>query len=145
MSTTTRPTRTEADLQRIREAYAQIDQAEAAGGDGVAEDVAFHRAIARACANPFILATLEYLGQYLVEASRVTRANEARRPGLLDQVRQEHGAIVEAIAAGDAARARRAASAHLHNAVRRIRSADSAFWTEQGVALASGLLTHVRP
>ena len=46
-----------------------------------------------------MLATLEYLAQYLHEATSVTRANEARRGDFADQVRQEHAEIVDAIIA----------------------------------------------
>jgi GntR family transcriptional repressor for pyruvate dehydrogenase complex len=96
--------------------------------------------IARASRNPFIQATLEYLGQYLRGATQVTRANEARRADYAEQVRQEHGAIVEAIAAGEPARARKAAASHMRNAIRRIKTADASFWTEEGAALARGLV-----
>lgn len=132
--------RSAADLKRIKAAIAALEKAVRAGGDGVAQDVAFHRAIAQASGNPFILATLAYLAQYLHEATRVTRANEARRNDLAEEVRAEHAKIVDAIEARDPARARLAAAAHMHNAIRRIGAAGASFWTEEGAALASGLL-----
>ena len=60
----------------------------AAGGDGVAEDVAFHAAIAQAAGTPYLLATLAYLNQFLLDATRVTRANEATRVDLAEDVRR---------------------------------------------------------
>jgi GntR family transcriptional repressor for pyruvate dehydrogenase complex len=111
---------TRAQVARLRRALAAIETAAAAGGDGVAEDLAFHGAIAEACGNPQFGRLLGFLEQYLREAMRVTRGNEARRQDFMEQVRVEHGAIVEAIAAGDAALARRAAMRHLVNSERRL-------------------------
>lgn len=128
------------DVAQIRAAIGALELAVAGGGDGVAQDVAFHRAIAQASGNPFLLATLEYLAQYLHEATSVTRANEARRGDFAAQVRSEHAAIVDAIASADPARARMAAASHMDNAIVRIGEADSGFWTERGAALASGLV-----
>jgi GntR family transcriptional repressor for pyruvate dehydrogenase complex len=128
-----------ADVRRIRQAIAVLAKAVAAGGDGVAEDVAFHRSIADAARNPFLLDTLQYLSQYLMGATRVTRANEARRIDFAAQVADEHRAIVDAIEAGDPARARLAAAGHMDNAVRRIRLADPAFWQQEGEVLARPL------
>ncbi len=69
--------RSEADVQAIREAMQRIADAVRAGRDGAEEDVEFHRAIARAAGNPFLISTLDYLAQVLQGATRVTRANEA--------------------------------------------------------------------
>lgn len=132
--------RTQADVRRIRQAIAALDKAVKAGGDGVLEDVAFHRRIADAARNPYLLDTLQYLGRFLQGATRVTRANEARRADFAREVREEHERIVEAIEAGDAARARLAACEHMNNAIRRIRQADPAFWRQEGAALADALL-----
>jgi len=133
--------RSPADVTRIREAIAALDQAVRAGGDGVDEDVKFHRAIADAARNPFLIGTLEYLGQFLRGATRVTRANEARRADFAHQVSEEHAAIVRAIDAGDATRARQAAARHMNNAIRRIEQADPAFWQQEGEQLARKLVS----
>lgn len=132
--------RTEADLKRMHKAITLLDKAVQNGGDGVAEDVQYHGAIAQAAKNPFLISTLQYLGQYLHGATRVTRANEARRADFARQVLIEHALIVKAIEAGDVAAARDAASAHMYNAIFRIEQADSAFWQQAGVALASPLV-----
>ncbi|PXW97456.1 GntR family transcriptional regulator [Sphaerotilus hippei] len=124
------------DLQRIKTTLAQLDRAVAAGGDGVAEDVAFHAAIAAATRNPFLLSTLAYLNHFLLDATRVTRANEATRSDLEQEVRQEHAAIVAAIEAGDSVAARRAGTTHMVNAAERIGRADPAFWAREGLKLA---------
>ena len=135
--------RTPADARRIRAALVALDAAVAHGGDGVAEDVALHRAIAAAAANPFLLATLEYLGQFLADGIRVTRANEATRVDFARQVRAEHAAVVAAIVAGDVGRARRAGALHMANAAKRIGSCDPAFWARHGQRLAERLVAEL--
>lgn len=132
--------RSAAQVAQIREAIARLDAAVEAGADGVAEDVQFHRAIADAANNPFLIATLDYLSQFLVGATRVTRANEARRDDFTRQVGDEHLAILRAIEAGDVLAARQAASLHMQNAVARIRRADPVFWAQAGVQLAQPLV-----
>ncbi len=136
--------RTDEDMTRIRLAIKTLAAAVAAGGNGVAEDLALHRSIADAARNPFLLDTLNYLSQYLRGATRVTRANEARRMDFSAQVAQEHADIVAAIEAGDPARARQAAASHMDNAIRRIRLADPAFWQQEGDALAVSLAGRVQ-
>ena len=133
--------RSQADIERIRNAIFLIDKAVQSGGDGVDEDVQYHRAIAQAACNPFLVGTLEYLGQFLRGATRVTRANEARRADFAQQVRHEHEIIVCAIEAGDAAAARHAAARHMDNAIGRIEQADPAFWEQAGVRLARPLVS----
>ena len=131
--------RTPADIERLRMQLNALDQAVKRGGDGVAEDVAFHRLIAETSRNPHFITVLEFLGQYLQGVTRVTRANEARRADFATQVKNEHAAVLEAIAAGDVAAARRAAMKHMTNAAKRIREADPAFWAAEGEALAQRL------
>lgn len=130
-------------LEPIRQALWALDQAVAAGGDGVAEDVAFHTAIAQAARNPFLLATLAYLNQFLIDATRVTRANEATRSEMAQAVREEHAAIVNAIEAGDISAARLAGTTHMVNAAQRIGQADPAFWAAQGRQMAERLRTEL--
>ena len=128
------------DVKRVRRAVAALDQAVQAGGDGVDEDVQFHRAIAEAARNPFLISTLNYLAQFLRGATQVTRANEARRADFAAQVKAEHTAIASAIEAGDAPKARQAAARHMVNAARRIESADPTFWSQEGDRLAQPLV-----
>ena len=97
-----------------------LDAAVAAGGDGVAEDLRFHHAIAQASGNPFLVQALGFFSQYLEEAIGVTRSNEARREDFARQVRDEHRAMVEAIRNRDALAARSAAQTHMFNAARRL-------------------------
>lgn len=133
--------RSQADIRRIRQAIDLLQAAVQAGGDGVDEDVQYHRAIAEAAGNPFLIGTLDYLSQFLRGATRVTRANEARRIDFAREVREEHALILSAIEAGDAAAARQAAACHMDNAIRRIGQADSTFWEQAGVQLAGPLVS----
>ena len=108
-------------IAAMRRALRAIDAAAAAGHDGVAEDLALHRTIVAATGNPQFGLLLGFLEQYLREAMRVTRGNEARRGDFMQAVRLEHRAIVDAIAARDPALARQRAREHmLHSAQRLI-------------------------
>lgn len=129
------------DLRRIRACMQALAQTVAAGGDGAEEDVNFHRAIADAAQNPFLISTLDYLRQFLRGVTRVTRANEARRADFARQVKAEHEAIASAIEHSDAAKARQAAARHMNNAIKRIEQADPSFWEQEGVQLASSLVS----
>jgi GntR family transcriptional regulator, transcriptional repressor for pyruvate dehydrogenase complex len=115
--------RSDADMASIDAALAAIDEAVADGADGVAEDVAFHRAIAAATGNPYFLKTLAFLNQYLEAGTVITRRNEALREDFSRQVRDEHAAIAAAIRAGDPMAARNAACTHMYNAARRLSEA----------------------
>ncbi|MCT9072065.1 FadR/GntR family transcriptional regulator [Cupriavidus gilardii] len=114
---------TDRDIAEIDAALANIDEATAAGRDGVAEDVAFHRKIAAVTGNPYFIKTLNFLNQYLEAGVAVTRRNEATRDDFSRQVRDEHAAIVDAIRARDPMAARNAALTHLYNAERRLSQA----------------------
>ena len=111
---------TRAQVAGMRRALAAIDAASAAGQDGVAEDLNFHRTIGLATGNPQFGRVIGFLEQYLREAMRITRGNEARRQDFMDAVRSEHSAIVEAISSRDARAARRAATTHLAHSQRRL-------------------------
>jgi GntR family transcriptional regulator, transcriptional repressor for pyruvate dehydrogenase complex len=104
----------------LKRALAEIDRAEADGRDGVAEDLAFHRAIGEATGNPQFSLLLGFFEQYLREAMRITRGNESRRRDFMEQVRNEHRAMVDAISRRDAAAARRCATQHLLHGERRL-------------------------
>lgn len=121
--------RSAAQLGEIRQALARIDAAE---GDGVEEDVAFHLALARATGNPYWAGMIEMFAAQLRTAVTVTRANEARRGDFADQVRSEHARILAAIATGDPKAARDAAAEHMAQAAARVIAADQDFWTREG-------------
>ena len=120
--------RTHTDIDAMRAALKALDAAVRRGEDGVTEDMRFHRLIAAAAGNPYFLTVLEFLGQFLEGATRVTRANEARRADFARAVKEEHAAVLAAIESGDEGAARRAGARHMSNAAKRIHAADHDFW-----------------
>jgi GntR family transcriptional repressor for pyruvate dehydrogenase complex len=116
--------RSPGDVEKMRRALADLDAAVVAGRDGVPEDVHFHRTIAEATGNEQFLAVLQFLGQYLLGATRVTRANEATREDFARQVREEHRAVLLAIEKKSPSEARKAAARHMNGAERRMRAID---------------------
>ena len=108
------------DIETIRSALLAIDASVQAGGDGVVEDLAFHRSIAEVTGNAQFTQVLGFLEQYLHDAVRVTRANEKRHAAFAAQVHDEHWAIFKAIEAGDPVAARAAATEHMVQAAQRL-------------------------
>lgn len=120
--------RTAAEMKTIEQSLKAIDLAVARGGDGVAEDLAFHMAISRATHNSHYTELLGMLTRALEDAIHVTRSNEARRADLAAQVRAEHQAMCEAIRARDPSGARAAAYGHMCNTADRLKRAGRDFW-----------------
>ena len=131
--------RTPGQLAEIEHALRRIDEAVAAGGDGVEADTRLHQCIAAVTGNPYWVQIIEMFSQHVRSAVRVTRANEARREDFARQVKVEHEQIVSAIAARDPDLARAAATQHMENAAQRVRAADRDFWRGEGGELARQL------
>jgi len=129
-------------IAALRRALRALDRSTAAGGDGVAEDLAFHRALTDAAGNPHFGQLLEFLEQSLAEAMRVTRGHEARRADFMEQVRAEHRAIVEAVEARRPQLARRRAVEHMQRGDRRLRIAGL---LDAGVAESTAGIPPTRP
>ena len=117
--------RTAEQLDVIREALGKIEIEEQEGKDGVEADIAFHRSIAEATDNPHFLALIEFLFKFLKNATQVSRSYESTKKTLINEVKREHAAIVEAIARRDADAARRCARQHMEGASRRLASLES--------------------
>lgn len=132
--------RSPGQLADIEHALRRIEEAVAAGSDGVEEDAKFHQSIAVATGNPYWVRFVEMVSQPIRSAVKVTRANEATREDFARQVQAEHEKIVNAIAAGDPDAARRAASEHMVHAAERVRLADREFWRGTGGELARRLV-----
>lgn len=116
--------RTPAQMQAIETALEQIRRSEEAGKDGVEDDIVFHRSIAEATGNPHFLALTEFLFNFLINATRITRSYEATKRTLSRQVKHEHQGIVDAIARQDVEAARAAARRHMECASRRLGSVE---------------------
>jgi len=117
--------RTEAQLNAIKKALKQIEVAVGEGSDGVDADIVFHRSIAEATGNPHFLGLIEFLFNFLRNATRITRGIEATRETLTRQVKEEHQAIVDALSRKDAEAARSAARLHMERATVRLSSAEA--------------------
>ncbi|ANF59026.1 FadR/GntR family transcriptional regulator [Halotalea alkalilenta] len=114
--------RTPAQLRRLKMALEELDEAVAAGGDGVEEDVAFHRLVAEASNSPYLLKVVNLCHVLLRRTIRITRSNEAKRGVYMRQVEREHALIVERIEAQDAQGASAAIRSHLEHAELRLRA-----------------------
>jgi GntR family transcriptional repressor for pyruvate dehydrogenase complex len=111
---------TKAQLTALRRTLATVDAATESGELGVEEDLAFHRAIGEATGNPQFLRLLAVLEDYTRDAMTVAKGYESMRADFMEQVRNEHRAILAAIAAGDEKAARRAAIKHHRNGEERL-------------------------
>jgi len=112
--------RTKTQLAAITARFAAMERAIAEKRLGADEDVAFHRAIVDATANPVFRDMFNFLDTRVRGFIGVARANSARYEGLSQQVQDEHRAILDAIKSRNEERARVAAATHLRNAIRRL-------------------------
>ena len=132
--------RTRKELTTIEHAFARVAETTRARGDSARADMAFHRAIADASHNPFYTAILDYLSQFLVQALRVSRGDEALREDFARQVESEHLDILEAIRRKDSSAARLAAQIHMDQARIRIGKAGRDILANKNRRLAETLV-----
>lgn len=107
------------DLEMILRALQAMHAADTWSEDGVDQDIVFHRAVAAATGNGFILAFIAFVAAHLKESIAVARRltpNEA----LHDITLKEHDEIVAAIRSGDPEASRAAMHSHITNAMRRL-------------------------
>ena len=107
----------------VRTALRNIDRALKSGQGAVAEDFAFHRAIAEATGNAQFPRFLAFLGSHVIPRQSVRLAVDtpAERRAYLERIQQEHHRIVDGIAAGDPVAARGAMRDHLSRSLERYR------------------------
>ncbi|CAN5543416.1 FadR/GntR family transcriptional regulator [soil metagenome] len=107
----------------VRAALRDIDRALRGGEGAVAEDFAFHRAIAEATGNAQFPRFLAFLGSHVIprQSVRLSVDTPAERRAYLERIQHEHGRIVAGIAAGDPVEARRAMHDHLTRSLERYR------------------------
>lgn len=109
--------------RRVGRALRAIDAVLRRGEPAIDEDFAFHRAIAAATGNPQFVSFFEYLGRFIIprQSIRVAAHHPEGQRAYFDTFQREHVAIHDAIAAGDADRAREAMRLHLGNSQARYR------------------------
>jgi GntR family transcriptional regulator, transcriptional repressor for pyruvate dehydrogenase complex len=118
--------RTQADIDAMKAALKAVVKAERNGASGTAEDLEFHMAIARASRNAYIVQVHNFLMASLQDAISHSREidDTAIRTAHFEIARREHGAVLEAIAARDPARAALAMQQHLtHGHARLLKAA----------------------
>ncbi|WP_298725632.1 FCD domain-containing protein [uncultured Ferrovibrio sp.] len=113
--------RTPADLQALRAAFNEMEQALAGSGakDGAAADDAFHAAIAAAAQNPYLAQFAAFLAQHFSASRAVTWMPDAIAAGSAQVSQAEHARLLAAIEAGDAQAAAQAARTHITQAAAR--------------------------
>lgn len=116
------------ELRRIDAALVAIDKAIARGGAAIAEDFAFHRAIAEATGNPHYASFLDFLGRHVIPRQTIRAAESTRREQLdyLQRIQKDHARIAEAIRSRNGSEARKAMRAHLSKSLERYRRLASA-------------------
>jgi GntR family transcriptional repressor for pyruvate dehydrogenase complex len=109
--------------RRVASALQAIDAALDRGESAIAEDFAFHRAIAAATGNPQFAHFLEYLGRFIIprQSIRVAAHRPEGQRAYLETFQREHAAISTAIAERDVDAAREAMRSHLMNSQIRYR------------------------
>ncbi|MEI2417040.1 FadR/GntR family transcriptional regulator [Orrella sp. JC864] len=107
---------TPAQLQHIEAAAQAVLEALQAGRGVVPADIAFHRAIAQASGNPFIVQTLDFYSQFQLSAAQ---SGHAPAPRQAQRIGAEHQAIVQALRLAQPRRAADAVRRHLRNEAQR--------------------------
>lgn len=111
-------------VRRIEAALVAIDRAIAGGGTAIAEDFAFHRAIAEATGNPHYARFLDFLGQHFIPRQTIRAAESSRSEQLtyLRRIQKDHARIAEAVRNRSGSEARKAMRAHLSKSLERYRN-----------------------
>lgn len=112
---------TPAQLQRLRQTFAELERAVKAGRAAHKQDLNFHQAMVEAANNSVYADFVRFLQQYLEETIGVSHGRSRQR-GVLGTVVQEHAAILDAIAMRDPEHAREAARRHLQAGMDRLMS-----------------------
>lgn len=113
--------RTEADMQRLRAALAELDTCVQENRLGVDEDEAFHVAVIAASDNQYFLAARTSMKSNILTGMNLTRnLSLTKSQRRLELVQQEHHAILDAIENRDPEASRLAMRAHVDNARKRV-------------------------
>lgn len=121
--------RTDSHIAAMRGALERIAAAVEAGEDAVVHDLEFHRAIAEATGNRYMLELFQYLGSVLIPRTHVQTFRLAAEPrdAYLRRINDEHWGLFDAIVRRDGDAARAAMRLHLTGSRERLR----AYWDAQ--------------
>lgn len=112
--------RNETDIAAIRAAVDAMDGALSARSDGSDVDDAFHNAIAAATHNGQLTKFVEFVGAQFSASRKATWDKTGYGVGITEVGQGDHRAMLKAIEAGDAAKAKRLARAHVQRAINRV-------------------------
>ncbi len=110
---------TEEDLKRLHHLMEEMAEAIRKDEDGAVPHRAFHKSIAEAGYNPYLIDFQCFLQDRLWEILKEARKRTQTTPGLALKVHKEHQLIIDGIASGGPNLAREAALNHLCNAAKR--------------------------
>lgn len=113
--------RTPADVERIGAALQLMTERAKDVRAAAAADVAFHRAIAAATQNPYLVTFVDLVSRQLTDTRRTSWLNAARFADGSRAAQREHTAIYRAVRDARPVAAREAAVAHLRAAAERLR------------------------
>lgn len=106
--------RTDEDLAAIRAASDHLEDLVGQGKPSVDADFLFHLAVVEAAHNPFFVTTLKSLINHVRTGMNMCRTLSLVQPELhIDQMRDEHCAVIDAVTARNADGARHAMRFHL--------------------------------
>ena len=113
--------RREGDLAAMQGALNRLRAAVGSHTGGPEAEADFHRAVAEATGNPYVIGLTRFMHGTMVAAMRVSQANTARvTSGPANNVWQEHELIYGAIERQDAEAARKTARDHLRKSATRL-------------------------
>jgi GntR family transcriptional regulator, transcriptional repressor for pyruvate dehydrogenase complex len=107
--------------RRVQQALAAFERGIAQDRSSIAEDFAFHSAIAAATGNTEFPRILDYLGRFIIIPRQTVGLDSGREASYLRTLTAEHRAIAEAVLARDPAAARAAMREHLTRSQERYR------------------------
>lgn len=111
--------RTKPLLARIEQALGKMTGAEKMLDEGIDADLDFHRAVAEAAGNEYLVTFLTYLGHQMRETILTARENHGLET-VVELTIAEHQRIFEALSAGDPDAARDAMRTHVKGAAKRL-------------------------
>lgn len=101
------------DLQAMAAHLQAMDQAMSKGTDGTEADDNFHIAMARATHNAYVSQLVEFLGRHFSDSRKLSWQGTRKETAHPHEAQNEHRALFDAVAQGNAEAARRCAQDHL--------------------------------
>ena len=107
--------RKDSNIRRLKTCLDLMDDAVSNKKDGSVPDLDFHKEIASASGNPYLIEFIQFLNGRLKEIIKISREQANVIQGMSETVQKEHVAIFDAIVGQDFAGAREAMVRHITN------------------------------